>query len=228
MRKESIKYLFSVEGETEKWYLQWLQRTINSAPGALYTVKLDCPVQKDPLKRAKALITLERVEIFHIMDRESEDEIHIKQFNTVLSRMNEATKIGKSIKYSLGYSNFSFELWIVLHKADCGSLLNHRYQYLPLLNRAYNEQFENLHQYKHEVNFKRILDKLTLDDVIHAILRAESIMRTIYENGYTQRQYKGYKYYSENPSLSVWEIIKKILSECGLSASDETTNTAFD
>ena len=30
MRKETKKYYFSVEGETEKWYLDWLQKTINS------------------------------------------------------------------------------------------------------------------------------------------------------------------------------------------------------
>ena len=216
MRKETKKYFFTVEGETEKWYFDWLQRIINSTPAALYAVKFDCPVQKDPLKRAKALVTLERVDICHVMDCESEAEIHVKQFEAALSRMSEASRIGKSIKYNLGYSNFSFELWIILHKADCNSLLNHRRQYLPILNHAYAEQFENLDQYKHEANFRRVLNTLTLYDVTLAIRRARSIMRTNDENGYVLRQYKGYRYYTENPSLSIWEIIEKILIECGL------------
>ena len=105
MRKETKKYYFTVEGETEKWYFEWLQRVINSAPSALYTVKFDCSVQKDPLKRAKSLILLEKTYITHIMDRESEEEIHVRQFETALSRMKAAEKIGKSIKYYLGYSN---------------------------------------------------------------------------------------------------------------------------
>ena len=29
MRKENRTYFFSVEGDTEKWYLDWLQTTIN-------------------------------------------------------------------------------------------------------------------------------------------------------------------------------------------------------
>ena len=29
MRKENMTYYFSVEGETEKWYLDWLQNCIN-------------------------------------------------------------------------------------------------------------------------------------------------------------------------------------------------------
>ena len=216
MRKETKKYFFTVEGETEKWYFEWLQRTINLTPAALYTVKFDCHIQKDPLKRAKGLITLEKTEITHVMDRESEDEVHVQQFQTALSRMKSAEKIGKSIKYNLGYNNFAFELWIVLHKTDCNGSLIHRRQYLVPLNRAYSEQFENLDQYKHEVNFKRLLDKITLGDVGQAVLRSKTITQANQENGYVLHKYKGYRYYKENPSLSIWEIVEKILRECGL------------
>jgi len=173
MRKETKKFYFTVEGETEKWYFEWLQHTISKAPAALYTVKFDCLIQKDPLKRAKGLVVLEKTEITHVMDRESEEEIHVGQFETALNRMKSAEKIGKNIKFNLGYSNFAFELWIVLHKIDCNGPLTHRRQYLPLLNSAYAEQFENLDKYKHEGNFKRILGKLTLDDVGQAVRRSK-------------------------------------------------------
>ena len=216
MRKETKKYFFTFEGDTEKWYFEWLQRTINSTPTALYTVKFDCHIQKDPLKRAKSLITLEKTEITHVMDQESEDEIHVQQFETALSRMKSAEKIGKSIKYNLGYNNFAFELWIILHKADCNGSLIHRRQYLVPLNRAYFEQFENLDQYKHEGNFKRLLGKLTLDDVGQAVRRSKTITQANQDNGYVLHQYKGYRYYKENPSLSIWEIVEKIMGECGL------------
>lgn len=183
MRKETKKYFFSVEGETEKWYFEWLQRTINSSNIALYTVKFDCQIQKDPLKRAKGLVVLEKTEITHVIDRESEEAIHVQQFKTTLDRMKKAEGLGKSVKYCLGYSNFAFEIWIVLHKAECNGALTHRRQYLSLLNRAYSEQFENLEQYKHEENFKRILNKLTLDDVGQAVQRSKYIMQTNQENG---------------------------------------------
>lgn len=29
-RKKNKKYYFSVEGETEQWYLEWLEKYINS------------------------------------------------------------------------------------------------------------------------------------------------------------------------------------------------------
>ena len=80
MRKETRKYYFSVEGETEKWYLDWLQKTINAIPESKYNVKLDAKIQKDPLARVKGMTLLEQTEITHVFDRESEDSIHTKQF----------------------------------------------------------------------------------------------------------------------------------------------------
>lgn len=113
-------------------------------------------------------------------------------------------------------SNFTFELWIILHKADCNGILTHRGQYLGPLNRAYNEHFENLTQYKHEVNFKRILGQLTLDNVREAIRRSKAIMKRNQESGYILQTYKRYNYYKENPALSIWESIEKILRICEL------------
>ena len=216
MRKENRTYHFSVEGETEKWYLDWLQGQINANPNAKYTVKLDSKIQKDPLARAKGLTILGKTEITHIFDRESEEEIHVKQFQTTLDRMKMAQGIGKSITYRLGYSNFTFELWMILHKADCNGSLAHRTQYLAPLNKAYDEKFENLDQYKHEDNFKRVLKKLTLEQVGDAVRRSKAIMKKNVEAGYIPQTHKGYKYYKENPSLSIWETVEKILHECGL------------
>lgn len=214
MRKENRTYYFSVEGETEQWYLEWLQRIINAEPNAKYTVKLDSKIQKDPLSRAKRITIVGKTEITHIFDYESDEEIHVKQFKTTLERMKDAQNIGKNIKYHIGYSNFTFELWMILHKADCNGSLMHRRQYLMPLNRAYGENFENLDQYKHENNFKRVLSKLTLDNVRQAIRRAKVIMRKNEEMGYRLQEYKGYRYYKENPSLSLWEQIERILTDC--------------
>lgn len=216
MRKETKKYYFSVEGETERWYFNWLQNTINATPESKYNVKLDVKIQKDPLARAKGITLLEKTEITHVFDRESEEPIHTQRFQITLDRMKEAQGIGKDIEYRLGYSNFTFELWIILHRTDCNAPKSHRGQYLPILNEAYDEKFENLKEYKQEDNFKRILKKLTITDVVYAVKRAEAIEKKNEENGYTLQKYKGYSFYKENPSLSLWEIVGKILKGCSL------------
>lgn len=216
MRKVKHTYYFSVEGETEKWYLDWLQRSINAEPSATGMVKLDCKIQKDPISMVKGMPILGKTEITHIFDRESEEAFHQEQFKATLKRMKQAQELGKNIQYTLGYSNFTFELWIILHKADCNTPLTHRRQYLAPLNRAFGEQFEDLNQYKQEDNFKRILNKLTLGDVWQAIRRSEAIMERNRENGFALQKHCGYCFYRENPSLTLWEPVKRILMDCGM------------
>ncbi len=215
--KESKKYYFTVEGETEKWYFEWLQKTINKTETAKFKVDFDCKIQKDPSKRVKSLTIRGKTELYHISDYESNEPIHVKQFINAMDNLKTAKSLGKQIDYKFGYSNFTFDLWIILHKLSCNSSFSHRSQYVKPINDAYNEKFENMDQYKHEDNFKRVLSKLTLDDVISAINRAKAIMKRNQENGYTLQDYKGYKYYKENPSLMVWEPVEKILKDCGIS-----------
>ena len=214
-RKLTRKYYFSVDGETEQWYFQWLEDQINNAAAATRRVSLDCK-KKDPLKNAKSLTVTQPTLVTHVFDYESHDTVHTTHFTDTLNRMKQAVNLGKRIIYRSGYSNFSFELWIVLHKADCFSHFAHRSQYLKPINQAYCEQFENLDEYKHEDNFKRILRKLSLQDVKNAISRAKIITDRNREYGYSLVNYKGFSYYRENPSLSIWESVSIILSDCGL------------
>ena len=218
MPKETLKYFFSVEGETEFWYFEKLQDLINHNQIAEYSAKFDCKIQKNPLKRAKGLISLGKTAITHVCDFESEEPEFRIRFEETLSLMKNAqsNQVGKRLTYNLGYSNFAFELWMVLHKAECNAPLTHRHQYLNPINNAFQENFRSLDQYKSESNFKRILSKITISDVQDAIRRSTRIMENNAHVGYSYQQFKGYRYYLENPSLSIWESIEKILHDCGI------------
>lgn len=215
IKKSNKQYFFTVEGETEKWYLDWLQEAINADPTAKYTVSIRSKVEKNPLKFAKGIPIIDKVEITHWFDYESHD--HIEGFLEVLDLLKQANSLkGKKIKYHLGYSNLTFELWMVLHKEDCNAHVEHRSHYLRNINSAYNERFTELGTYKHESNFKRVLRKLTLNDVRDAIRRANRIMQRHEENGVRPLEHRGFKYIRENPSLTVHESVAKILQDCGL------------
>lgn len=215
-RKPTNKYYFSVEGETEQWYLKWLQNLINNTEESVCKVSIDCPVKKNPLKHAKSLTVTRKIEVYHFFDYESDAPIHAQRFQDTMVNMKKAEQLGKQIKYKSGYSNFTFDLWIILHMIDCNVSYVHRKQYITAINKAFGEKFENMDEYKHEDNFKHCLNKRNLSNVIDAIGRAKKIMQRNHENGYTLLQYKGYRYYKENPSLSAWEAIEKILSDCEL------------
>ena len=44
--KQNKQYHFTVEGETEKWYFEWLLKTINVMDEALFKVNFDCKIEK--------------------------------------------------------------------------------------------------------------------------------------------------------------------------------------
>lgn len=216
-RKETRKYTFTVEGETEMWYFDWLESQINLCDSADYKVSIVAKVQKNPIKYAKSQNTFSTPTIVHVCDIESKDEEHKKNFKDVLDQIDKANKLGKKIKYGLGYSNFAFELWIALHKVNCDGPLTHRSQYLLYINRAFNEHFHELDHYKAEDNFKRCLSKLTLNDVKDAITKARRIMdNNENDPGKKPTFYKRFKYYEDNPALTIWEHVSKILDECGV------------
>ena len=158
-RKTTQKYYFSVEGETEQWYLKWLQDCINNTEGAVCKVSIDCPVKKNPLKHAKYLSVTRKTEVYHFFDYESDESVHVQNFHDAMDNMKKAEQLGKQIKYKSGYSNFTFDLWIILHMADFNAFYTHRKQYIIPINQAFGEKFENMDEYKKEDNFKRCLKK---------------------------------------------------------------------
>lgn len=216
-RKETKKYTFTVEGETEKWYLEWLARQINDCESAVYKTSFVIKVQQNPSKFVKSQTTFSTPNVVHVCDVESNDPEHKCKFTGVMDQIDKANKLGKKIKYSLGYSNFTFELWIALHKVNCNAALSHRSQYLTYINCAFGEHFENLDQYKKEDNFKRCLSKINLKDVTSAVAKAFQIMESNRADpGKKPIIYKKFVYYEDNPSLTIWEYIKRILDECGV------------
>lgn len=94
--KTTHKYYFSVEGETEQWYLNWLQYKINKEPTSKFNVSIVNKI-KNPLKMAKSLPVLSKVEITHVFDYESNDEMHSTQFKEILDSLKKVPKLGKQI-----------------------------------------------------------------------------------------------------------------------------------
>lgn len=215
-KKTSLKYYFSVEGETEKWYLEWLRDSINNNPKTIRKIACTPTVQKSPLKWAKAHSNLYHgAKVFHVFDFEDEGKIHANAFKAILKSMKDATELDRGFKYNNAYSNLTFELWIILHRGNC-QMQTHRDQYLKPINDLYDENFKSLHEYKQEANFKRILNKLTINDVIEAVKRAEILSQKAEENDFRKREYCGYTYYLDNPTTDLWIPIKDMLSTSGL------------
>lgn len=216
MKKICNKYYLSVEGETEKWYFEYLQDLINNKEELPYNVKFNIQIKKSIISRAKSISAPYKIKAFHICDYESNNDVHITQFNQVLEDLKNVKKINKNINYKLGYSNFSFDLWIILHKKQQKGIINHRKQYVNGINDTYNESFQFIDDYKKEKNFKKILSKISFDDVLTAITNGNEIRKMNIQNSkQNYRKYGQFEYYTQNPDMTINECVEQILKECG-------------
>lgn len=92
-----------------------------------------------------------------------EDLFLVNGFRTIVSP-KIAREMGKRPRYHSAYSNFTFDLWMVLHRRDvvhCGD----RKQYLRQINAVFGTDFQKMDEYKKEANFKAILASIGIKDV---------------------------------------------------------------
>ena len=212
-RKQTKKYYFSVEGETEKMYLEWLQQRINEESDLKFKISFDIKVEKNPLSMVKSEVILGGENIFHFFDFESPASCHIKARDEIFKKLKEAKSI-KRVNYGPAYSNFCFELWLLLYKKCLRRSFTDRKQYLVEINKIFNKKFEDFREYKHRDNFCSILNALTFQDFLQAIENSELILKDCEENGLSNQKY-GFKFYENNPSTSVGTVLQTILKDCG-------------
>lgn len=217
MKKTFNKYYLSVEGETEKWYFEHLQKLINDNEEIPFRVKFDIKINKSIKSRVKGIPAIYKLKGFHICDYESNEQVHTDQFNIVLDDLKNVKKINKNLEYKLGYSNFSFDLWMILHKKQQKTSISHRRQYIEGINKAYGTNFQFIDDYKEEKNFKKILSTISLKDVLRAVKNGDEIRKMNNENSKKNcREYGKFIYYVENPDLTINECVGQILKECGV------------
>ena len=121
----------------------------------------------------------------------------------------------KGIEYVSCYSNWAFELWIILHKMECAKNVADKNNYLPIIDKVFKKSYEGLKEYKEEKRFKDILDSTTIEDVKKAISRAEEITKSNSKDKKNMRHGK-WDWYRENPATKAGTAIKDVLQECGV------------
>lgn len=219
LKRQNSTYFLTVEGECERLYFYHLRDLINSLP----TRTKNCVFKPDikiapgnPYKYALIHSGL-NIPFFHVQDIEDYNDSEQKEkFELLLKNLKQAQKI---VNYKLGYTNFSFELWMCLHKKDMNVSKGHRREYREDINSSFGTKYQYINEYKKEKNFKDILSKITLEDVKVAIVRAKEIReKNIKKNSSVDDQkiviYAGYEFFKENPDLDLHLIVEKILVDC--------------
>ena len=217
--KESRQFNISVEGiNCERLYFNHLSGLINASGKNKYNASIYCR-KASPTSFAKRNAYKQRcnlkVPYVHIQDVEDfNDKTEEKRFYALLDELaNVETDFG--ISYNLGYTNYTFELWILLHVADMKSPVVDKSSYLKYINHYFHKSYTSLNQFKTESEFQGILDKyITFDSVCMAVKRADAIVRQNEISGNKCEYYGKFRFFKDNPDLTVHEIIKIIFNQC--------------
>ena len=161
--KKVNSYYFSVEGENERWYFEHLQNLINSSEEAVFNVQFIIKIDKSPLSRIKAInvpvYSGQKLPVFHVIDYESNSHEHIEQFKNMLDELKYIKRKRIAYNYKLGYSNFAFELWLILHKREGNFSVTDRSKYVEYINSLYGTNFTKLKTTKTKTHLVSSLNK---------------------------------------------------------------------
>ena len=117
----------------------------------------------------------------------------------------------------MGYSNLTFDLWMLLHVDDMGGTVANRDKYLNPINRCFNKSFSRLDDYKDHDAFDKILKAfVSLDSIRKAVARADAIRKWNVTNHKEKCEHNGFCFYKDNPDTTVDKVIKKIFEVCGI------------
>ena len=221
--KESRQFHLSVEGiNCETMYFEHLAKLINESE-ADYKMKLNCKMMS-PISFAKRNShrpvdkhNKKAIPYIHIQDVEDYyDDKQLAKFKKLIDDMRKAEQ-DYGITYKLGYSNYTFELWMLLHVRDMKHAVANRYAYLRWINNSFHKNFTVIDEYKSVDNFQEILDEyVTLESIFKAISRAEDIINNNSEEQKSKENYKGVIFYHDNPDLNVHDVVKLIFDVCGV------------
>lgn len=200
-KRQSVKIYMSVEGDNcERLYFKHIAKIINSSGRNEYDLKIE-PKKMGPYAFAKRFGHLPKggyrpkgkkkeqdLPFIHIQDIEDYyDQEQQKKFTTMIDEMRKVER-EFHLTYQLGYSNYTFELWLLLHVVDFTSPVPNRTSYLNPINRYFSRDFVSLNEFKEESEFQKILDEcITLDSVFQATERAKKLWNIIGNRGKSAR-----------------------------------------
>nr|MBQ4320051.1 RloB domain-containing protein [Clostridia bacterium] len=131
-------YYLALEGMTELMYFERLRDIINASALHPYKVELICAVEHSPMRaykrlKSKAAENGEEAPVFRYV-RDMENPSERQAFHSALREM-------KHCGMELYYSNYTFELWLLMHKCRFAESIADKRNYLKYINRYFGTSY---------------------------------------------------------------------------------------
>lgn len=104
---------------------------------------------------------------------------------------------------------------MLLHKTIFTKPVTRPKDYLKYINSYFGASFSSFEEFKKSNNCKDLIGKITLDGVENAVRNSESFMERK-SDSVAKSIFHKCKYYVDNTSMNVFELVSLILKETGV------------
>ncbi len=212
MRREKITYYGSYEGLQEKKYLERLKFLISQNEESKFDVSFMLKNHSggSPLEICK--YALRTITFSNIAELKKEERIiAIFDYDFKDEEFIQANEYCLKNNIVNAYSNVNFDLFLLLHKKSYNKQIYTNEGYKEVLCKSFRLSPKS--DIKDEKIIDKIMNQITLEDVVNAIETAKKICKKTENSGKVFNRLDGHY---EQPYLKIHLFIEKVLIRCGI------------
>lgn len=141
-----------------------------------------------------------------------ENKVSVFDYDGKKDKYEEAIDLARENKIELGYTNYCFDLWMILHKEDYFEVVENQDAYAEKLRQVYG--LATNANIKKEKRVTEIVNQIELSDIKNAIQRGKKISE---DNQSKEANItpKNNKYYN-NPDTQMHELLQFLFAKVGI------------
>lgn len=206
IRRPKFLCIIGCEGKNqERLYFNKVQEIVNSIGRRSYDLQFDYaePFGGDPkcVVERTILKSIGKVNKAAVFDYDGKKK-----------KYEEAIDLATDGGIILGYTNYCFDLWLLLHKEDYFNVVSSQDDYAQELRSVYGLDKEA--NIKKARQMERILKQISVTDIKAAILRAERMASDNLQKAVNKTS-QGRDYY-DNPDTQVHNLLKWLFVQVGV------------
>lgn len=131
-------------------------------------------------------------------------------------KYEEAIDLAMEHQIVLGYTNYCFDLWLLLHKENYTQTVSNQDGYANELRKAYGlRKGANI---KKKDQVEKMMEQINMEDVLTAIARAEK-MACAHSKKAAHRTSQGFEYY-DNPDTQIHNMLNLLFQKVGVQVNE--------
>lgn len=141
-----------------------------------------------------------------------ENKVSVFDYDGKKEKYEEAIDLAKENKIELGYSNYSFDLWLILHKEDYFEVVQNQNDYADKLRQVYGFSADT--KIKKQEIVRKMMDQIELSDIKIAIQRGKKISKDN-QDKVQNKTPEGNGYYN-NPDTQMHILLQFLFAKIGI------------